>query len=221
MAEAAKKIDKSEVVKQFDKLFLTIFSDLSQQSISHAACSTEEIFKLSSDFLSKPATDILRRFQELYFGEDKFKERNEKVNKDVDNIIEQVEKTIKKGEDPKAFGVIEEDQIIKIERLGLSGLQKRLEGLITLDVGIREKIIPALNSMQFEDAVRQRLDHILKAWEMTTEYAAKDDIEGLKLLSREIADILSSIEETNAYYEIVLKEDPPESGASPEDMLLF
>ncbi|MBF0443751.1 MAG: hypothetical protein HQK54_17720, partial [Oligoflexales bacterium] len=209
-------------LEEFDSLFLTIYLELKEKALMRAQKCTEEVFNLSCSFISRSAQDVLRRFHDLYFaGGFRMEDQKEVINKEVDNIIDQIQTKLESGENSESLKDIKEDETLKVERLGLAGIQKRLEGLITLESGIRDKILPSLSSMQFEDAVCQRLDHIEAAWNMVLNRKLFEDETRLEETSREIAELCSSIEETEIYYTIVLKEEPPKGGANPTDILYF
>ena len=94
-------------------------------------------------------------------------------------------------------------------RLGLAGVQKAAEGLITLNTGIKDQVLPALTSMQFEDAVSQRIDHLVKGWKIIDHFIQNHEkTEEADSVASKLAEICSSVEETNDFYTIVLKEDP-------------
>ncbi|MGE0173473.1 MAG: hypothetical protein AB7T49_11820 [Oligoflexales bacterium] len=203
---APKKLPELVVDKHpFDDAFLAIFTDLCEQSVANVADCTRQVFELSASFVSKDASKVLKQFYELYFATGKVQAQKEKVNKDVDDLIDQIQAKMAAGQEITSENVVE-DEAKKTERLGLSGLQKQLEGLITLDEGIKERIMPALSSMQFEDAARQRIEHLTYMWDLAVNASNAIDTE---ILKETIAEILSSAAETKIYYEIVLKREPP------------
>lgn len=216
---AVENLSDDMPIQKVDQQFLDLFAVLSNDAIDKAAQCTEQVFNITNEFLSTGASDVLKKFHKLYFGTPDIEARKEEMNRDVDSIVDRAQKSLSQGQeiDPS------DESSSDLERLGLSGLQKQLEGLITMDEGIRQKIIPALASMQFEDAVRQRLDHISHIWLSTFKLLSSggDEKVDFNAFSKELAECLSSVRETESFYRLVVKEEPPNSGMEEGDALLF
>lgn len=194
---------------EFDLKFLLFLKDLGKHAMTDARQCTEAVFELSSNYVDKPAFEALRRFYDLYFGVEHIEAQKQKVHQDVEDLVSILQEKIRRGEAVDEEAV---DDRSRVERLGLAGVQKQLEGLITLDEGIRTQILPALASMQFEDAVTQRMDHLTSQWAL---YAVQFESGGdftadFDATARQAADICTSVEETKDFYEIVLHEQAPE-----------
>jgi hypothetical protein len=197
--------------EELDVIFLKIFEALAQSALAGAAACTGAIFELSSNYMDKPAFDSLRKFYDLYFSSSDIDKKKDEVNADVDDIVSTLQARLEAGESiDEAAGVDENDELRR-QRLSLSAVQKQLEGLIVLDSGIKEQVLPALASMQFEDAIRQRLSHVVHAWWQVGDVLHKElNPEQLEEVARELAKVLSSVDETKTFYELVLNEKPPE-----------
>lgn len=206
-------------LETFDLTFFKLFERLSHDCIDKAASCTEQVFNISKGFLDKDASTVLKKFYDLYFGSDDMEQRKEEMNKSVDDLFDQVQANMDAGRDLETG--LDTNQEEEKERLGLAGLQKKLEGLISIDEGIRAKLIPALASMQFEDAVRQRLDHINAFWRQTIEAINAPEATDFDGLAREMANLVSSPEEATSFYRILLDEEPPEAVMSAGDALMF
>lgn len=190
-----------------DQKFLAVYGELVQEAIDVAAQATQEVFQLSNGYLSQSANDLLKQFYALYFGVGEVAARKEKINQEVDDLFDQIQAQVDAG----AAVDVQEDDSAKKERLGLSGLQKQMEGLITLDKGIREKILPAMCSMQFEDMVRQRLEHLVLMWQSNPK---ADDAEVLVAYC-------TSQTETETFYKHVLHRPAPAGEDNPSIFLSF
>ena len=154
--------------------------------------------------MDERAQSTLQDFHELYFGnETKLQTTANEVNAEVDHILDDLKEKISAGQ---VIGEsdIDEGEAEKENRLSISGLQKRLETIISLDEGIKEKLIPVLHSMQFEDFLNQRLSHIKKIWTTIMdreEAGSKLDVEALK---ESLSKVPTSVVEREAFYKIVL-----------------
>ena len=197
--------------EEMDVIFLRIFESLAQSALAGAAACTGAIFELSSNYMDKPAFSSLRKFYDLYFAQGEIDRKKDEVNANVDEIVSMLQEKLAAGEDLDKVQGIDDNDEMKKQRLSLSGVQKQLEGLIVLDSGIKEQILPALASMQFEDAIRQRLAHVVQAWWKVGDILHKQlNPTELEEVARDLAKTLSSVEETRSFYELVLNEKAPE-----------
>ncbi|RZA16990.1 MAG: hypothetical protein EOP10_23575 [Proteobacteria bacterium] len=199
-AKALKTLSQNEL----DQTFLSILVEQCSAARDEAAACTASIFTLTANYIDKPEFETLQQFYDLYFksgGE--IDDKKNSINEEVDDIIAQLEAQMERGEELSAP---DEDADRKAQRLSLAAIQKRLESLITLDGGIRDQILPALASMQLEDAVRQRVDHIIGCW---TRLIGHDSPDNVDALMRELAKLMASVEEANVFYRILFNEEAP------------
>jgi hypothetical protein len=210
-SSSAQKLSPLIAKEELDVIFLRIFESLNQAALAGAAACTGAIFELSANYMDKPAFDSLRKFYDLYFSTGDIDKKKDEVNANVDDMVSALQDRLAAGEDLNSVPGIDDDEELRRQRLSLSAVQKQLEGLIVLDSGIKEQVLPALSSMQFEDAIRQRLAHVVHAWWKIGDVLHKElNPEQLDEVARELAKVLSSVDETKTFYELVLNEKPPE-----------
>ena len=199
----------TQPVVECDNEFLAILSTFATMIQDTASDAATHILDISADFLSSEASSALKKFHDLYFSQDRSLEdgKNE-VNRDVDAMMDNVRRIIAEGGDISA-AEIEEDSALKQVRLSLAGVQKELEAIIAIESGIRERLHPALMTMQFEDAMRQRLTHMVQAWGHIMKNLATHGKAEKDLLGPLIAALLTSNGERRSFYETVLHETPP------------
>ena len=197
----------SDAIESMDQVVVAILGELGTAATGRAAACTESIFKLSTNYVTKPAFDALSGFYELYFSKsDSLDSQKVDVNAEVDALFEAAVLAMAQGD----TSVVREDEVRRQERLALAALQKRLEGLIVLDQGIKEEILPALSSMQFEDAVRQRLEHLSKMWnKVFAQVVTTPGDVAAQEIALEMAALTSSVDESRAFYRTVLGQEPP------------
>lgn len=234
----ARKIEPIESdengLERMDRRFLAVLKDLIADAIQGASQCTGSILELSSSYVQRDAFDTLKKFYDLYFGKSENSEvsdqKKQEINSDVDDLFDAAVAGLAQGLDIEKEGVLTEDQAMRQERLATAALQKELEGLIVLDKGIRSEILPALSSMQFEDATRQRMEHVLKGWEQLIPLGQGSGVGGgvsteeLDAAMRDVAKLTSSVKETEDYYNLVLMEPVPDDvkqGADSGSILLF
>lgn len=199
----------SDVLESMDQTVVAILSELGIAAVNRAAHSTAAIFQVSSNYVTKPAYEALLGFYELYFSKhDPLDQQKVDVNAEVDALFEAAVRAMNQGN----IDAVTEDESKKQERLALAALQKRLEGLIVLDQGIKQEILPAIASMQFEDAVRQRLSHVTTMWSKTFAQLATTpgDVSATELAT-EMGQLTSSVAESRSFYRLVLGQEAPDS----------
>lgn len=208
-------------IQAFDATFAAILQDLQQVMIESTARNTERVMKLASEYMNRSAYDALQQFHGLYVSRNSMERKKEEINRNVDDLFDTIQSKVAAGESTdNIIRSTVEDDASKQDRLGLAGLQKQLEGLITLNEGIKAKVLPALNTMQFEDAMTQRLEHIINGFQKVLANLAAPNPEAWRSVAEAMAATTTSVDETACFYRIVLKEEPPAGGAS-EDILFF
>lgn len=200
--------------EELDQTFLGILSEQLKAATDEAAACTASIFSLTSNYVAQPEFETLQQFYDLYFTGD-IDEKKNAINQEVDDIFEQLQAQQARGEELK---LSDEDEDKKKARLSLAAIQKKLETLITMDAGIRSQILPALSSMQCEDAIRQRVEHLVYGWSAIIQSSGQKDFEPLM---RDLATKMSSIEESSDYYTIVFNEKAPEGVAARSVFIEF
>ena len=211
----------TEAVHQLDHLFLELFEQLANQARAHSAESAHHVLNLSRGYLSETASDAMEDFFNIYFSDSEhLEQRKDDVNKDVDDIFDEVQAIMDAGGDLQELDHIHEDEELREARLGLSGIQKQLESIIRLEEGVREKLMPVMVSMQFEDAMNQRLDHILTGWAIISQALHSGETNDLEALAEQIGQLTSSSDETQLFYQEVLQREPPPEHARENHSLL-
>lgn len=207
--------------RELDRVFVEVLRGMNQSVVDTAEMASSTILKSAEQFLNKRAQDAVRNFHSLYFGAAGVEESKSAVNKDVDDMIEQLRAEMESGVGADALGqTVTEKESLRGMRLGLSGIQKELEAIITLESGIREKLMPVLWGMQFEDMIRQRLGHVSAAWELVMGQLAEKPYLDVAPLGERIAELMTSQAEREIYFRTVLRREPP-AGAAEETSILF
>ncbi len=201
-------------IREFDAMFLQIISEINLSIISLTENAVCEVIKASTGFLSVDAQNAIEQFHNLYFSS-ATKEKS-KINAEVDDLFDSISAQLDSGIDPtQILENIKEDETSEKERLSLAALQKHLESLITLETGLREKLVPAITSMQFEDNVRQRLTRLNSIWAMGMAHINSGKQSDEAKVTDSILNLMNSnIEREFFYKHVLLKEPPPFSDDS-------
>jgi hypothetical protein len=191
-----------------DDTILSILNDWVGLTTSAAENAVAMILQNSSEYLSEEQQKAVSDFHALYFADGDLAANKQAMNREVDALFDAIQAEVAAGGDFKSLNSIAESDDAKQERLSLSGVQKQLETIIQLETGLREKLVPVLTSMQFEDALKQRLGRMVDAWKASLEAppATQDDIQ---VLGERIAKKLGSKAEREAFYPKILKRPAP------------
>ena len=213
-------VSGSGAIAEIDLVFLKILDRFIAMISNQARSSTEFVLEVSNNFLDDRAKNALDDFHNLYFaaGASHINDTSKRVNDEVDAIFDSLQGIIAEGKE-LTLDSVQEEESSKVNRLSLSGLQKRLEMIISMDVGIKEKLIPVLHSMQFEDFLNQRLLHIRKMWAQVLSAEMSEGDFGLENIKAKLAKYPSSVEEREDFYRIVLKQEPPDGVKEKQSLL--
>lgn len=203
---------------KIDEIFLSILGDWVSLITETAEGSVSSILNHSREYLSVEQRKALIDFHDLYFSQSELSVTRDVMNKDVDDLFEAIKADISAGGDGAKVTSIAESNTAKQARLSLSGVQKQLETIIQLEVGLKEKLLPVLSNMQFEDALRQRLTRMLGAWKISLETSPIED-SSIKELGNKIAKTLGSKVEREAFYPLVLGQEAPKDAV--ESIVIF
>ena len=203
---------------KIDDAFLSIMRDWAEMTSVAAAGAVEMILRNSGEYLSSEQQKAVSDFHDLYFSDADVAASKEAMNREVDDIFDAVQADMAGGGAAADLRAVKENDEAKRTRLSLSGVQKQLETIIQLETGLKEKLVPVLTSMQFEDAIKQRLQHMVEAWNFSLTSPPKSEAE-VTTMAESIAKTLSSAVERQAFYPNVLKRPAPKDIV--DDMTLF
>ena len=196
--------------QNLDETFLNILLELQAQAIRNAEQSVHNVLEVSSEFISKSAYKDLMEFYKLYFhGGKEIEEKSNEINKGVDKIIEQAQTLSDEGIDASEIASnIIEDQNKALERTNLAFLQKKMESLISLEEGLKDRLTPILSAMKFEDHTKKRTATIGLGFRMIIKILADSYHERLPSIVDEMKSKLSFKEERDLFYNVILEEVP-------------
>lgn len=196
---------------ELDETFFKIFNGIVGSVINITEQSVQQVLESSKPFLSESIQSALKEFHELYNSQNsQLTNQKQSISQDVDDIFESVQKALESGEDIEAkISAISENDEKKKMRLGLSALQKTLESLVTVDAGLRQKLVPVLMSMQFEDFTKQVLSRIDGLWNIALkEFHSPGSIVRKKTIA-EMTKVPASKTEIEFFYKIILQKEVP------------
>lgn len=151
---------KDELV-DVDRIFKDTINDLQKDAMNNVEKSLENILLISENYLSKSSYKDLMVFYKLYFGDGKeLQSKSEKMNKEVDKIIEQIENMSDMGKSSEEIKSDLDEKDESLDRVGLSYIQKKMESEIVMEEDLKEKLAPVLSSIRFAKETKERLQTV-------------------------------------------------------------
>lgn len=206
-----------EINEAFEQIFMGILDEVNS-TLENAV---SQVVKSSAGYLSQTAHEAVASFQKLYFAGDEMESHKRDINLEVDDIFESVQKQLESGGEVDIK--IEEDDEKKKARLALAASQKQLETLISVDSGVREKLVPVLESMGLAEGTTLRLENLSHLWGLLFSYLDPASEHLFLKMDGQCRAVLRSAAEQHLYYTIVRHEiapTPPSDSSSILSSLL-
>jgi hypothetical protein len=178
--------------------------------VESAGKAVESILEVSSKFIDVQAQQALKDFRNMYFENSEIRRETERINSGVDSLFDDLQSKMAAGDSLDGLSLAEdsENDDLARNRMAISAMQKKLEQVISLDDAIKLKLLPVVNSMRFEDMIRQRLTHIVTMWGLAIQ-AMQMNSGDFTLAAEEMAQCLTSKGERDIYYQRMLGVDAP------------
>lgn len=208
---AAKKLDDGELAPDdfdLDDASLKVIDGIFESIIKTTQDAVEQIMDASKGFLSNDVGTAIRDFHLLY--SDETSAQTTDINKEVDDLIASIEQEMASGAgSDAAISNVTEDADKRDARLSLAAVQKKLETIIQFDSKARERLVPVIMSMQFEDEIRQVLHRLITVWSLSLQTVNQGG--SVEKLKEKLSNMSSTTFEKELLYRIVLKKEPPKS----------
>lgn len=195
-------------LQTLDQAFVSIVGDWTKLAASCAEGAVTNILQNSREYLSSDHQKALQDFHGLYFVDGDMASSKEAMNREVDDLFDAIQGEMSAGGDLSQFASVKEDEDAKRTRLSLSGVQKHLESIIQMESGVKDRLFPILTSMQFEDAIKQRLTRLAQIWQLAVD-CTPENATDIEAVNHQILGLLGSKSERNSFYPIVLNMEPP------------
>ena len=209
--------------RKFDELMFSIIEDFLSLGKECASGNVKNVIEMSRNYLDENVHEALENFHKLYFENKEVQKQSDDINSIIDHVVDSMQKDMNNGELSDA-NVKKATRILNIgekERLSLSQAQKQIESLVAMQDSIKSDVAPIVASMQFEDLMRQRIEHLQVGYEKIKEL----DEHCTDLEIKEVIDYLESLcaskEEITEFYEEVKKEEPPKDFLSQSSVISF
>ena len=224
MADIKRHNQNNVGLEQWDDLMLSILDEMFAMSKTCASENVKNILDISKNFLDQETHQALDNFHNLYFKNEKAQKQSDEFNSIVDHVVESLQDSMKDSEELSDKDIKKAKMVLNIgenERLALSQAQKQIESLISMQDSMKQKLTPILASMQFEDMMRQRVEHLEIGYQKISQLSESCSSEEVESIISELEALCASKEETAEFFEEVKKEDPPENFTPKSNVITF
>ena len=186
---------------ELDRKFGSMMDDFLKVVLDTLGESVASILNLSKHYLAEEAQSALQDFYKLYFCAVGSQQMSDStlVNDEVERIMREAMEEVPNDD-------IKEDIEEKEKRLALSSVQKRLATIISLDEDLKEKLLPVLTSMQFEELTCHRTRNLLDLLRNLAQESANPSLTREER-HKDLIKKVTSTEELRQYVEQFVDED--------------
>jgi len=194
-------MDVSRDLIEYDNLSVSIFSALATNALENISSSAGQMLDVACLFFDKDVSKAMADFQKLYLEHSNLDDIKSAINEEVDDIFEQ-------AQDPDYIEPHKDNDNLAGHNIDeLANIQKDLEALIQQDDHIKQRMIPVMQCMQYEDIIINRIQRLIQCWEhMVTILNTPDDVnisEQLKVFDG----YLATEDEHQKFYSFVIETD--------------
>lgn len=185
---------------EYDDLSIKLLSALAGNALDNISTSAGKMLDVACLFFDKDVSESLLSFHKLYLENGHLDEHKDNINQQADEIFEAAKSS---NIDSKInFDVESQKKITE-----LANVQKELEALIQQDNHIKERMVPVMQCMQYEDLISNRIHRLILCWEYMVVLLRKpNDLNVTEALDT-FNGYLASEDEHAKFFECVLKCD--------------
>ena len=189
----------SEHLIEYDNLSIKLLSALANNALGNISSSAGKMLDVACLFFDKDLSEALLNFHKLYLENSQLDEQKDDINQQADAIFEAAQSNsaaqVNVNFNPDSQQKINE----------LANVQKELEALIQQDAHIKQRMVPVMQCMQYEDLISNRIQRLIQCWQyMVSLLNSKTDVNVNQALTT-FNDFLSSEDEHHKFFEWVLK----------------
>lgn len=193
------KIDSNR--KGFDALWVKLLLSLSGSVVDNISQSAHQMLDIACQFFEKDVSDSLQDFQDLYLAHSELNDYKDAINRSVDDLL-----TLASAPDFKPADLADESEAFT----SLASLQKDLEAFVTQDQKVKDRLVPVMQSMQYEDIVVNQIQRLVKCWEYLIVVVNFSGETQYDYTIKKLYDLLSSEDEHRCFVACFLEKDQKE-----------
>ncbi len=149
----------SEHLINYDNLSILVFSGLADNALDHISESAGKMLDVACLFFDRDVSSALHDFHCLYSHHSEFDQHKERANLQVDEILAAAQKGT-----PFPNTMHSDDDSEQLDESNFAEVQKNLEAFIQQDQHIKQRMIPIMQCMQYEDMISNRVKRLIQCW---------------------------------------------------------
>ena len=189
----------SEHLIEYDNLSIRLLSALANNALGNISSSAGKMLDVACFFFDKDLSEALLNFHKLYLENSQLDAQKDDINQQADAIFEAAQSSSSAQQDVN----FTEGSQQKINEL--ANVQKELEALIQQDAHIKERMVPVMQCMQYEDLISNRIQRLIQCWEYMVSVLNSKTVVNVTEALTTFNDFLSSEDEHHKFFEWVLK----------------
>ncbi|MEH6347978.1 MAG: hypothetical protein V7785_22975 [Bermanella sp.] len=189
----------SEHLIEYDNLSIKLLSALANNALGNISSSAGKMLDVACLFFDKDLSEALLNFHKLYLENSQLDAQKDDINQQADAIFEAAQSSASAQVDVNFTDSSQQ----KINEL--ANVQKELEALIQQDAHIKERMVPVMQCMQYEDLISNRIQRLIQCWEYMVSLLNSKTIVNVSEALTTFDDFLSSEDEHHRFFEWVLK----------------
>ncbi len=184
---------------KYDNLSINLLSQLAQNALNNISSSAGNMLDVACMFFDKDVSKAIVDFHTLYSEQDHLSNHKDAVNQQADDILLAAQDPNFSLENLKQ-GQNQQDG----EQLELANIQKDLEALIQQDTHIKQRMVPVMQCMQYEDLISNRIQRLISCWSCLVSLLIDPDNVDIPYALQTLDSFQSSIDEHEIFYQYVL-----------------
>ncbi len=189
----------SEHLIEYDNLSIKLLSALANNALGNISSSAGKMLDVACLFFDKDLSEALLNFHKLYLENSQLDAQKDDINQQADAIFEAAQSSSSAQLDVNFTDSSQQ----KINEL--ANVQKELEALIQQDAHIKERMVPVMQCMQYEDLISNRIQRLIQCWEYMVSLLNSKTVVNVSEALTTFNDFLSSEDEHHRFFEWVLK----------------
>jgi len=185
---------------EYDNLSIKLFSQLAQNALNNISSSAGKMLDVACLFFDKDASSAMLDFHKLYLEQSQLNDHKDEVNQQADDILAAAQAANFSSSD------LPQDELqTSAEHQHLANVQKELEALIQQDEHIKQRMVPVMQCMQYEDLISNRIQRLISCWELMVSLLNSHDTADIPRALNAFNDVQTSLDEHKSFYQYVLR----------------
>jgi len=184
---------------EYDNLSIKLFSQLAQNALNNISSSAGKMLDVACLFFDKDVSSAMLDFHKLYLEQSQLNDHKDEVNQQADDILAAAQ-----AANFSSSSLPQDELQTSAEHQHLANVQKELEALIQQDEHIKQRMVPVMQCMQYEDLISNRIQRLISCWELMVSLLNSHDTADIPRALNAFNNVQTSFDEHQSFYQHVL-----------------